>query len=320
MDNNKKMLAIQASAEDYEWQILDRVQETPDTFTYIFSPVTTSQRFPFSIGQFVTISALLKRPTASGNLEESVVYRTYSIASSPKRSHIELTIKSEKPYGHINPITKKADGFAAYFFEQIKIGDKVSVRFNPNKDHFLSKIDEGVEKNIAYWSGANGAESARSLIQYMEDTKDPELNLTLFYSNSALCTYKEARYNNTMNVIYYNWLIDMAKKMENVKVVFTFTRENGQDFFSDHPRIIYRKGRFFFNPDATPERTLSKYHRNIESSFNPICGSSGFINGIVKRADGRVERGRGIMQNLLDIEGIRPEQIDKEQFYLQVER
>ena len=90
----------------------------------------------------------------------------------------------------------------------------------------------------------------------MEDTKDPELNLTLFYSNSALCTYKEAQYNNTMNVIYYNWLIDMAKKMENVKVVFTFTRENGQDFFSDHPRIIYRKGRFFFNPDATPERVF----------------------------------------------------------------
>jgi len=57
MDNNKKMLAIQASAEDYEWQILDRVKETQDTFTYIFSPVTTSQRFPFSIGQFVTISA-----------------------------------------------------------------------------------------------------------------------------------------------------------------------------------------------------------------------------------------------------------------------
>lgn len=57
------MLAIQASAEDYEWQILDRVKETPDAFTYIFSPVTTFQRFRFSIGQFVTISALLKRPT-----------------------------------------------------------------------------------------------------------------------------------------------------------------------------------------------------------------------------------------------------------------
>ncbi|MGC1929926.1 MAG: hypothetical protein WA667_13195 [Candidatus Nitrosopolaris sp.] len=318
MDNNK-ILAIQASAEDYEWQILDRVKETPDTFTYVFSPVTTSQHFPFSIGQFVTISALLKRPTASGNLEESVVQRTYSIASSPKRDLIELTIKCEKPYGHINPVTKKADGFAAYFSEQIKIGDKVSVRFNPNKDHFLSRIDEGMEKNIAYWSGANGAESARCLIQYMDDTKDPELCLTLFYSNPTLCTCSEAQSNNTMNVIYYNWLIDMAKKVENLKVVFTFTRQKELDFSSDHPRIIYRKGRFFFKPDGTPERTLSKYHRNIESSFNPICGSSGFINGIVKRADGRIERGRGIMQNLLEIEGIRPEQIDKEQFYLHVE-
>ena len=98
-------------------------------------------------------------------------------------------------------------------------------------------------------------------------------------------------------------------------------REKEQDLSSDHPRIIYRKGSCF-NPDGTPERTLSKYHRNIEASFNPICDSSGFINGIVKRADGKVEEGRGIMQNLLDIEGIRPEQIAQttEQFYLQVER
>jgi hypothetical protein len=70
-------------------------------------------------------------------------------------------------------------------------------------------------------------------------------------------------------------------------------REKEQDFSSDHPRIIYRIGRFFFNPDGTPERTLSKYHRNIEASFNPICGSSGFINGIVKRADDREWREDG---------------------------
>jgi ferredoxin-NADP reductase len=170
--------------------------------------VTTSQRFPFSIGQFVTVSALLKRPTASWNVEESVVQRTYSIASSPKRDLIELTIKCEKPYGHINPITKKADGFAAYFFEQIKVGDKVSVRFNPNKNHFLSRIDEGMEKNIAYWSGANGAESTRSLIQYMEDTKDPELSLTPFYSNPVICTYGDQQRPSTTNMRRITNLMD----------------------------------------------------------------------------------------------------------------
>jgi ferredoxin-NADP reductase len=318
MDSNTKVLDIQESVENDQWQIVDRIKETPDAFTYVFSPVTASQRFPFTVGQFVTISALLKRPTATGNLDESIVQRIYSIASSPNRDLIELTIKCEKPYGHINPITRKPDGFAAYFFEQMKIGDKVNVRFNPNKDHFLSRIAKGMEKNIAYWSGANGAESARCLIQYMEDTKDPELSLTLLYSNPTIYAY-DLQYNNTVNVIYYNWLVDMAKKMENFKVVFTFTREKDLDFSCDHPRIIYRKGRFFFNPEGKQERTLSKYHGNIKASFNPICGSSGFINGIVKRGDGRVERGRGIMQDLVDIEGVRPEQIDKEQFYLQIE-
>jgi hypothetical protein len=32
-----------------------------------------------------------------------------------------------------------------------------------------------------------------------------------------------------------------------------------------------------------------------------------------------VERGRGIMEDLIDIEVVRPEHIDKEQFYLQIE-
>jgi ferredoxin-NADP reductase len=318
MDSNTKVVAIEEGAENHQWQIVDRIKETPDAFTYVFSPVTASQRRPFTIGQFVTISALLKRPTATGNLDENMVQRTYSIASSPKRALIELTIKCEKPYGHINTMTKKPDGFAAYFFEQMKIGDKVNVKFNPNKDRFLSRIAKGMEKNIAYWSGSNGAESARCLIQYLEDTKDPELSLTLFYSNPTLYAYGELQYNNTVNVIYYDWLVDMAKKMENLKVVFTFTREKELDFSNDHPRIIFRRGRFFFNPEGKQERTLSKYHGNIKTSFNPICGSSGFINGIVKRLDGRVERGRGIMQDL-DIEGVRPEQIDKEQFYLQIE-
>jgi ferredoxin-NADP reductase len=304
------------SQQDHVWQVINRVKETPESFTYVFYPATASQKFTFTVGQFVTISALLKRPTATGNLDEGIVQRTYSIASSPNRDHIELTIKCEKPYGYIQPGANKSDGFAAYFFEQIKIGDKIHVKLNPNKDHFLSRIAAGMEKNIAYWSGANGAESARCLIQYMEDTKDPEFNLTLFYSNPALYA-SGVQHNNTVNIIYYDWLINMAKKMENLKIVFTFTREKELNVFSDHPRIVFRTGRLFSNSDGTKERTLSRYHRDSENSFNPICGSSGFINGIVRGPDGKVYRGRGVMQNLMDIEGIRPEKIDKEQFYLQ---
>ena len=305
--------------QDYVWQVIDRIKETPDSFTYMFSPATASQRFSFTVGQFVTISALLKRPTPiAGIMEEGTVQRTYSIASSPNRDLIELTIKCEKPYGFVNPITKQCDGFAAYFFEQIKTGDKVNVRLNPSKDHFLSKIGAWMEKNIAYWSGANGAESARCLIQFMEDTKDSEIALTLFYSNPTLYVNgKGLEGNKTVNVIYYDWLLDKARNMDNLKVVFTFTREKELALSSDHPRIIYRNERFFSNPDGSQERTLSKYHDNSEKSFNPICGSSGFINGIVRRPDGKVARGRGIMQNLMEIEGIRPAKIDKEQFYLQ---
>ena len=301
--------------QDFEWQIINKFSETSDTYTYSFVPTSRSHEIKFNIGQSVTISAFLKRPYASGKLEESLVERTYSIASSPTRDKIDLTIKDEKPYGYINPSTGKADGFAAYFFEQYGIGHKLKVRLNSTKNHFLSKIAAGIERDIAYWSGANGAEPARSLIQLMEDTKEgQELSLTLFYSNPYLYA-DEGRKN--VNVIYYKWLIDMAKKMQNFRVVFTFTRDKEQ-YTSEHERVIFRKGRFFIGPNGKEERTLSMYHGNSESAFNPVCGSSGFINGVVKLPDGKIERRKGIVQDLMNVEGVKPDKIDKEQYYLQL--
>src|SRR5574339_141643 len=121
--------------QEYEWQISNKVKETHDTYTYTLLPVSESQRFDFEIGQFVTLSAFLIRPTASGGTEENLVNRAYSIASSPLRDFNEL----------------------------VKLGDRFKLKLNPNKEHFLWKVASGIEKNLAYWSGANGAESARSL-------------------------------------------------------------------------------------------------------------------------------------------------------------
>lgn len=312
--------------QEFEWQISSKVKETHDTYTYTLLPVSESQRFDFEIGQFVTLSAFLIRPTESGGSEENLVNRAYSIASSPSRNFIELTIKEEKPYGYINPTTGKSDSFAAYFNEQVKLGDRFKLKLNPNKEHFLWKVAAGIEKNVAYWSGANGAESARSLIQYMEDKNDPEYNLVLFYSNTKLSAdsakkdfdITEHHPVDTLNVIYYNWLIDITKKIENLKVIFNFTREQKVPITSPQDaRIIYRKGRFFLNPDGSPERTLLKYRGKVEALFNPICGSSSFINGTVMLPNGKINKGKGILQNLMELEGVKPEKIDKEQFYLQ---
>ena len=312
--------------QEFEWQISSKVKETHDTYTYTLLPVSESQRFDFELGQFVTLSAFLIRPTESGGSEENLVNRAYSIASSPSRNFIELTIKEEKPYGYINPTTGKSDSFAAYFNEQVKLGDRFKLKLNPNKEHFLWKVAAGIEKNVVYWSGANGAQSARCLIQYMEDKKDLEYNLVLFYSNTKLSVDSAKKDFNitehhpvdTLNVIYYNWLIDITKKIENLKVIFNFTREQEVPITSPQDaRIIYRKGRFFLNPDGSPERTLLKYRGKVEALFNPICGSSSFINGTVMLPNGKINKGKGILQNLMELEGVKPEKIDKEQFYLQ---
>ena len=75
----------------YEYQIISKTEETPDTNTYSLSPISASHRFSFNVGHYVTLSVPLKRPTSSGKYEEATVERAYSIASSPKRDHIELT-------------------------------------------------------------------------------------------------------------------------------------------------------------------------------------------------------------------------------------
>lgn len=307
----------------YEWQIIEKISETPNTNTYVLSPTSSSQRFAFRIGEFVTLQALLKRPTKSGNYEENMVERAYSIASSPLRSSMELTIKKEKPYGYINPVTGKADGFAAYFFEQIKVGDKIKLKPDPRKDHFLSKVAAGIEKDVSYWSGSNGAESARCLIQFMEDTKDPDLKLTLFYSNPYLYTFGtdggSGNGEKIVNVIYYKWLIEMAKKMENnLRLVFSFTREKEELLPSNNDnQIFYRRRRFFVDANGKEERTLSIYHENPQMCFNPICGSSGFISGAVRLPSGTIERRNGIMQYLMQLENVKRDKIDVEQYYLE---
>lgn len=298
--------------DGYEWQITDKIKETHNVYTYTLSPVSNSQRFSFEVGQFVMLGTFLQRPTASGSMEASFVQRAYSISSSPLRQFLEPTIKDEKPYGYINARTGKADGFASYFFEQIKIGDKVHVKPDQHAEHFMWKVAKGLEKDIAYWSGSNGAESSRSLIQFMEDTKDPEYKLILLYSNPNLHFHED----NSIDVIYYDWLIDMVKNLDNLMVVFTFTRDQ-EISYSDQPRLVFRKGRFFLNQEGAPEKSLSKYHANLDNCFNPICGSSAFINGTTRLPDGEIRKGKGIMQNLIEIEGMRPEKIDKEQFYLQ---
>src|SRR5262245_27809445 len=99
----------------YEYQVISKTEETPDTNTYSLSPISPSHRLNFNVGQYVNLSVPLRRPNASGKIEETTVERAYSIASSPTRDLLELTIKDEKPYGYINPVSGKADGFAAYF-------------------------------------------------------------------------------------------------------------------------------------------------------------------------------------------------------------
>lgn len=98
----------------------------------------------------------------------------------------------------------------------------MKVRLNQNKNHFLSKVAAGIEKSVAYWSGSNGAELVRGLLQFMEDTKNPDLYLTLFYSNPSFSGNEDKSFSN---IIYYEWLVEMGKKIENLSCFYFYERK-----------------------------------------------------------------------------------------------
>jgi len=61
---------MSGSDDTAEWQVTNRVQETPHTYTYAFS---MDKKAEFAAGQFVTVGAVLKRPTESVGIEECFV-------------------------------------------------------------------------------------------------------------------------------------------------------------------------------------------------------------------------------------------------------
>ena len=147
----------------------------------------------------------------------------------------------------------------------------------------------------------------------MEDTKDPSINITLFYSNPSLYADEQKK---GLKVIYYNWLMSMAKKWRTLSYL-SFTEMESFILARSSERIFYRKGRFL-QRQSEKEMTLSKYHGNSNTSFNPVCGRRRFYQRCVKLPDGRIERRKGIIQDLMDIERVTPDKIDKEQYYLQL--
>ena len=61
----------------YEYQVINKTEETLDTKTYSLSPISSSHRLNFNIGQYVNLSVPLKRPTFTGKIEETIVERAY---------------------------------------------------------------------------------------------------------------------------------------------------------------------------------------------------------------------------------------------------
>lgn len=136
----------------YEYELLEKKQETPDTFILRLSP--KNEQFDFKPGQH----ALLSNPIQQG------VFRPFSMASSPlNKKYLEFCIKT---YGQW---TGK--------LVNLPIGSRILV--SEPKGKFIWDDDL---TNAVFLTGGIGISPVMSILRYIHETGQKP-NLTLLYGN-----------------------------------------------------------------------------------------------------------------------------------------
>ena len=289
--------------QKYSVRIEKIAKETEDSKAYVFVPVGDSQgMFDYMPGAFFMLESEIEKPESlkfdpkvrglvgSGKTVRVKERKAYSAVSSPtEKEHIELLVKSERGV------------FAPYFLEQAKVGDRCTLDGPQGK--FMKKLFEAKENEICCWSAGSGIPSTISLMRYKLD-EGLKTKIIVFDSNKT-----------TADIIYLTRIKELVKGSEDLKAVFTITRETPDAIpKSWDSQIEFRSGRFW--PEG--ENTLEKYAgNNWRNTFNTICGSSTFINGKGRDEQGRVAKiGMGIEDNLLGVD-VPEHKIDRDQYYLQ---
>lgn len=89
-----------------DWQVLSRVQETPDILSLVVQPLDGAA-VPFMPGQHVPV-----RLAAEG---EQALVRTYSISSAPSDGYVRISVKAQGPASR-------------YLHQQVSVGDTLQLR------------------------------------------------------------------------------------------------------------------------------------------------------------------------------------------------
>src|SRR3989338_5457000 len=214
--------------QDYNVVLSRIVQETKDVRTFCLK-FSDEKGFDFFPGQFV----MLRIPSDIEKLK-----RAYSIASSPTEDGIiDVTFRIEGKF------TNKLAG--------LREGDEL-VASGPF-GHFNFKPD--MKDDLVLFAGGTGIAPFRSFVKFIVGRNLPN-KVVLFYSSKT-----------PDEIIYFNELREFKKKSKNVKIVFTVTRYDGNDWDG-------LRGRF-------DEKMIMENLDGFDNKLFYLCGSNSFVDSVV---------------------------------------
>jgi glycine betaine catabolism B len=166
--------------------------EAQSTHRY-FIQVPELEKFDFEPGQFVTLDL----PIGEKNSER---WRSYSIASWPDGTNIfELVI-----------VLAEGGKGTDYIFREVSIGSEFSIRGPQGK----FTLPENIDHNLYLICTGTGIAPFRSMVHHILNNNIPHRHIFLIFG----CRKKE-------DILYYDELKDLARKIENFHYIPTLSRE-----------------------------------------------------------------------------------------------
>lgn len=181
--------------EPLKFKFVKKFEETSEVKTFRFLP---QKKFAFKPGQFINFYFK--------DEEGKLIWRAFSISSSPNRRYVEITVKMG---GHVGDLLGK-----------LPDGDIVEVR-----GPFGGMLDFLASKDVVLIAGGIGVSPFMSNIRYATE-ENLGIKIMLFYS----CKTKG-------KVAFAKELSKLAKKNSNLRVICTLTEPGAKYWKGEIGRI-----------------------------------------------------------------------------------
>ncbi len=221
---------------DMQLTVTEVIQETHDTVTLRFG-FSKEKRISFIPGQFVMMAVGTEKEG-----KPTVVKRSYSVASSPTKDYLDLTIKA------------MPNGFISKQIQNTKEGEQFEI--TGPFGHFAFNDKEMPE--IVLIGAGSGISPLRCIIQYIQ-AKHLKTKAALIYSNKT-----------PDDIIFKKELLEMNDEIQNFTLYLTITRPEEMENFR---KWTGHTGRI-------DEAFLKECVSDVKKPFYFLCGPPEFVKSM----------------------------------------